>query len=240
VRGLQVLLLVVVFSIIHGPGWADVEVRPKIWSPSVHIYADGQEPFERGVSGSGPSPARVLKNPLKFHCFPDQTEPGVRCALREFAEDDPTPEERELTEGAILEAVREIGLPSLRVRIQPGEETLVNVETNFYTKPEAFRRSIDLLGYEIDLVATPASYRWFHGDGTSKATSQPGNPYPAMDVTHRYREPAQSVEPRVDVTYQVRYRVDGGAWQTLGQTIVASGPTAELAVREAAPVLTRP
>ncbi len=40
-----------------------------------------------------------------------------------------------------------------------------------------------------------------------------------MDVTHRYREPADDVRPRVDVTYRVRYRVDGGAWQTIGQTL---------------------
>jgi hypothetical protein len=61
-----------------------------------------------------------------------------------------------------------------------------------------------------------------------------------MDVTHRYRQPADDVHPRVDVTYRVRYRVDGGAWQTIGQTLQASGPAAELDVREAAPVLTTP
>ncbi|NRQ50489.1 hypothetical protein [Aeromicrobium stalagmiti] len=154
---------------------------------------------------------------------------------------DPTdPEGPELTEGDILRAAREIGLPSLEVKIQPGEETLVNVATIFYTQPQPFQRSIDLLGFDVDLDATPVRYRWVHGDGTTRSTSRPGRPYPAMDVTHRYRQAADGVRARVDVTYRVRYRVDGGAWQGLGQTLVASGPVAELDVKEAAPVLTKP
>jgi hypothetical protein len=126
------------------------------------------------------------------------------------------------------------------VRIQPGDETLVNIETIFYTRPQPFERSIALLGFDIDLSAEPVRYTWVHDDGTASTTSRPGKPYPAMDVTHRYREPADDVHPRVDVTYRVRYRVDGGAWQTIGQTLQASGPAAELDVREAAPVLTKP
>ncbi|MEJ7634345.1 hypothetical protein [Aeromicrobium sp.] len=131
-------------------------------------------------------------------------------------------------------------MPSLNVRIQPGEKTLVNIETIFYTRPQAFNRSINLLGFDIDLAAKPGRYRWVHDDGTATTTSHPGKPYPAMDVTHRYRKPADDVHPRVDVTYQVRYRVDAGPWQTLGQTLEASGPAAELDVKEAAPVLVKP
>ncbi|MGA8988746.1 MAG: hypothetical protein WB461_12070 [Aeromicrobium sp.] len=139
-----------------------------------------------------------------------------------------------------MKAVREIGLPSLAIHIQPREETLVNVPTILYTVPRAFDRSINLLGFAIDLTADPMSFHWVHGDGTTATTNRPGAPYPGMDVTHRYRVPAKSVHPRVDVTYRVRYRVDGGAWQTVGQTLQASGPASTLEVHEAAPVLTRP
>ncbi|AWB92632.1 hypothetical protein [Aeromicrobium chenweiae] len=172
---------------------------------------------------------------------PDNSIYGCRAATPEETEpEDPdAPDRRQLTPGDVLRAAREIGLPSLQVRIQPGEKTLVNVETIFYAEPQAFSRSIDLLGYDVDLVAEPASYRWIHGDGTTRSTSTPGRPYPAMDVTHRYRAPSDHVRARVDVTYRVRYRVDGGAWQTIGQTLVASGPAAELEVKEAAPVLTK-
>ncbi len=146
----------------------------------------------------------------------------------------------EVTEGDIVRAVREIGLPNLRVQIQPGTSTLVNVPTIFYTRPQPFDRSVTLLGFDIDLVAEPVRYRWVHGDGTTSTTSKPGRPYPSTEVTYRYRHPADAVKPRVDVIYRVRYRVDGGAWQTINQTLLASGPTSALEVREAAPVLTHP
>lgn len=153
-------------------------------------------------------------------------------------EDEPEEaDERELTPGDVLRAVREIGLPALTVRIEPGAETLVNVRTNFYTEPQPFSRSIDLLGFAVDLEATPTTYTWIHGDGTTSRTSDPGSPYPDLAVTHRYRDPSARVSPRVDVTYEVRYRVDGGPWLPLSQTLTAQGPVGALSVTEAAPVL---
>ncbi|MGZ5372672.1 MAG: hypothetical protein ACXWXC_00160 [Aeromicrobium sp.] len=144
----------------------------------------------------------------------------------------------ELTSGDILSAIKQIGLPSLKINIQPGNETLVNLDTIFYARPQPFRRSVDLLGFDIDLVATPVRYTWRHGDGTSHATSGPGRPYPSKDVVHRYAKSAKNLRPRVDVTYGVRFRVDGGAWQDLSQTLQASGPTGDLDVKDATPVLT--
>ena len=164
---------------------------------------------------------------------------GFRCTAAGTPGAEPE-DEAELTEGDILTAVREIGLPRLAVTIQPGDSTLVNARTNFYTDPQAFARSITLLDFDIDLAASPIRYTWVHGDATSRATTSPGRPYPNLDVTHRYRKPAEVVRPRVDVTYRVRYRVDGGAWATIGQTLTATGPTADLEVNEAAPVLTAP
>ncbi|MET0468856.1 MAG: hypothetical protein ABWZ87_08950 [Aeromicrobium sp.] len=155
-------------------------------------------------------------------------------------EEPPEADQPELTPGDVLRAVREIGLPSLQVQIQPGGETLVNVPTIFFTAPQPFERSVTLLGFDVDLAAEPVGYQWVHGDGTTNATDQPGKPYPAMDVTHRYEAPADDVQARVDVTYQVRYRVDGGPWQALGQTLLATGPPAVLDVKDAAPVLTTP
>ncbi|KQX75583.1 hypothetical protein ASD10_10575 [Aeromicrobium sp. Root472D3] len=146
----------------------------------------------------------------------------------------------EVTPGDILRAVREIGLPSLRLEVQPDAETLVNVETIFYTEPQPFERSVELLGFDVDLVAEPVGYQWVHGDGTTATTTEPGRPYPAMDVVHRYTVPADDVRARVDVTYRVRFRVDGGPWQTIGQTLLAAGPPTALDVDEAAPVMTRP
>ncbi|MCL3836847.1 PKD domain-containing protein [Aeromicrobium duanguangcaii] len=137
----------------------------------------------------------------------------------------------------MVEAVRRVGLPRLSVAVQPAGSTLVNLETIFHTTAAPFERSVPILGSTVDLRATAATYTWHHGDGTTQTTSGPGRPYPALDVIHRYRQPGQ-VAPRVDVTYAVTYRVDGGAWQDLGTTITARGPATMLRIREARPVLT--
>ena len=140
-------------------------------------------------------------------------------------------------QAAVLTATRTIGLPSLRINIQPGSATLVNLDTIFYARPQPFARSVTLLGYDIDLVATPASYTWHPGDGSSRTTTTPGNPYPAKDITYRYQQPAKHLHPSVDVTYRVRYRVDGGPWQSLSQTLTATGQQSDLQVKEAGAVL---
>lgn len=195
---------------------------------------------ENPAIGQAPTPPPILR-----FCKVDPDAGTYGCPTEQPADEDEGPEpqeaeERELTEGDVLTAVREIGMPSLPIRIEPGTTTLVNVKTNFYTDPALFTRSIELLGFDVDIEATPASFTWTHGDGTSATTRSSGRPYPHLDVTHRYRAPAAVVRPRVDVTYQVRYRVDGRAWAPLSQTLTATGPAGTLAVNEAAPVLTAP
>ncbi|MEO6606158.1 MAG: hypothetical protein ABIN55_11135, partial [Aeromicrobium sp.] len=195
---------------------------------------------ERSFVQGGGSKAKGVNQGPKFtqvSCRTDEEAQTYGCRTYLPADDE---DGEELSEGDILNAVREIGLPSLEVQIQPGTSTLVNVATIFYTEPQAFNRSVDLLGFDIDLIATPVRYRWTHGDGTTETTAKPGKPYPSTEVTHRYRQPAEAVNPRVDVTYRVRYRVDGGGWNTIDQTLLASGPTTALEVKEAAPVLTHP
>ena len=130
-------------------------------------------------------------------------------------------------------------MPPLKVRIQPGGRTLVNVDTIFYTDPTHLRRTVTLLGHSVRLDASPVRFTWVHGDGTQASTSRPGRPYPAKDVTHQYQQPGDDLRARVDTTYRVRYSVDGGGWATLGETLTAPGPTTALDVDEAAPVLTR-
>ena len=129
-------------------------------------------------------------------------------------------------------------MPPLKVRIQPGGRTLVNVDTIFFTDPTTLNRTVSLLGHSVRLEAQPVSYTWVHGDGTRDSTTKPGRPYPAKDVTHRYQRPDDNLRARVDTTYRVRYSVDGGGWATLGETLTAPGPTTSLDVDEATPILT--
>ena len=68
-------------------------------------------------------------------------------------------------------------------------------------------------------------------------TSDPGAPYPAKDITYRYAEAGRTVSPRVDVTYTARFRVNGGAWQDIDETVTITGPEGSLRVSEARAVL---
>lgn len=231
------LLLGLVFVLVPTTAAADVEVQPDNVDPSLVLEGvrrrggDLAAEVESGVGRrTGPMWDKVALCPVDA----DVGNYGCRNVDPEDENDG------DLTEGDILRAVREIGLPRLGVRVQPGERTLVNVRTVFSAEPQQFRRSVELLGFDVDLVASPMSYTWNHGDGTSHRTSRPGRPYPSFDVTYRYRKAADVVRPSVDVTYRVRYRVDGGAWSTLSQTVTAPGPTTRLEVDEAVPVLTAP
>ena len=142
------------------------------------------------------------------------------------------------TPGLARQAVANIPLPGLTLHVQPDGETLVNVPTIFWADPQPFETSIELLGREIEIEATPASFTWVHGDGTSQTTGHPGKPYPKQDITHRYWHPGE-LQARVDTTYSVRFSVDGEDWTDLGEALVAAGPATVIDVHEAAPVLVR-
>lgn len=143
----------------------------------------------------------------------------------------------QVTDALVLSEVKRLGLPRLAVEIQPTDKTLVNFETIFYAEPAQWARTVELLDYRVDVEAEPTTYVWQFGDGSSTSTHTPGAPYPAKDVTHLYSDAGVSVAPRVDTAYEISYRVDGGAWQTISETVPAAGLPAELRIREATAVL---
>ncbi len=171
-----------------------------------------------------------------YRCRPNAPYPGTDVSCDEPPET-ADPQRRTVRPGDIQEVVKEVGLPRLRVSVQPAGSTLVNLETIFHTTAAPFERTVDILDSTVDLRAEPAAFTWHHGDGSTQTTKSPGRPYPAMDVIHQYKEPG-SVTPRVDVTYRVTYRIDDGDWQSLDTTITAPGPGTALRIREARPVLT--
>jgi len=151
--------------------------------------------------------------------------------------DDPDIPRPTVTPDLVLREVRRIGLPALRIQVQPADATLVNFDTIFYAEPQPFARTVQLLGYNVDVEATPAAYGWFFGDGQTATTDGPGAPYPAKDVVHAYASADVVERPSVDVTYEIRFRVDGGEWRSIDETVTADGPTVDVEVKEAAPVL---
>lgn len=226
-------------TLLSFPASADPEIKGR--RNSLVLGASKQDPASvrapKGTRG-----VRTIDRGRDTACaMPDRYERTYRCGARGTTATDTQPATApQVTEGDIRRAVSEIPMPSLQIQVQPGERTLVNVPTIFHTDPRTLRESVTLLGFDIDVEATPTRYTWHPGDGTSKSTTKPGRPYPAKDVTHTYRRVADEVRPRVDTTYSVRYRVDGGAWTPLGQTLTAQGAPTSLEVEEAAPVLVTP
>ncbi len=155
-----------------------------------------------------------------------------RCAV-----DEPEAEQPQVTPGLVLEALRRVGLPALAVQTQPESKTLVNLDTIFFADSSEVRRTLTILGQAVEVVATPAAYHWDFGDGTRLTTREPGAPYPSKDITHRYLDAHVTVRPQVAVEYAARFRVGGGAWQEIGDTVTITGPLAELRVAEATAVL---
>ena len=142
----------------------------------------------------------------------------------------------QITPGLVLSEIRRIGLPKLEVHIQPEGKTLVNFATNFYVTPQPFTLTITLLGRSVEVEATPTQYTWVHGDGTNTTTTDPGAPYPQLDITYAYQQTA-TVAPSVRVTYQARFRVEGGGWQQIPDTVTVDGPPASLQIVEGTAVL---
>lgn len=255
---MNILASSIVIGILASPAatGSDVDVVPDGLNPNVSLTArDWSTGGESRRSHRAHSSTGAATGPAapraQTRCFFDSAnvqerrfERTFRCGARGTVASEPDEaapqEEPELTEGDVRRAVSEVPMPALRVTVQPGGRTLVNVPTILHTDPRSVRESITLLGHDIDVEATPTGYTWHHGDGTSRTTTRPGRPYPAKDVTHTYQRTADQVSIRVDTTYTVRYRVDGGAWTPLGQPLTATGAATPLEVAEAAPVLVSP
>ena len=237
-RGLLfVSTALLMLSLSGGPAFADIDIVPDDYAPEVTIRADEQVPPNADSKHATRQPSKQ-----RFRCFENIGSPDSNCEMYDLSETIiywAPPGGEDITPGDILKAAREVAMPALKLRIQPGGETLVNVETIFYTDPSNIRRTVTLLGHSVQLDARPVRFTWVHGDGTRATTTRPGRPYPAKDVTHRYEQPGEGLRARVDTTYAVRYSIDGGDWADLGETLTAPGPSTTLDVDEAAPVLTR-
>jgi len=135
-------------------------------------------------------------------------------------------------------AFRRLSWPASPLVVQPPKgRTLVNFDTNFFTtNSHPTTRTVTLIGQPVTIEATPTQYTWHFGDGIQLTTTDSGAPYPDLRITHRYTQVAD-VRPSVDTTYSGRFRVGGGAWQDISDTLTVAGSPVALEVVSATPHL---
>jgi hypothetical protein len=189
-----------------------------------------------GQANTCPDPAERLWRLWGLTSDGDWAALGTQCAGPQGPPPAATPKPQ-VTPGLVLAELKRIGLPSLEARTQPRDKTLVNFDTIFYADPQAFVRTITLLGQSVDVEARPTSFTWHYGDGTATTTSTPGAPYPAKDVVHSYTDAHTTVRTSVDATYTARFRVGNGGWRAIPETVTITGPAGVLRISEATAVL---
>lgn len=140
----------------------------------------------------------------------------------------------------ILSEYKNVLFPKLHVKVQPAGRTLVNLDTIVYTDDsKVSTNTVTLLGFPVVVEATPMSYTWGFGDGTTLTTTSPGKAYPAKEITHKYMKRG-GVNVSVTTNYAARFNVAGTGWQYIDGTVPITGPSTPLLIREAVPVLVDP
>ncbi|MBK8758042.1 MAG: hypothetical protein IPM08_13245 [Actinomycetales bacterium] len=106
---------------------------------------------------------------------------------------------------------------------QPGEVNVIDPTT--------------MLGHRVEIRPRAQSYSYNFGDGQSSGpTMSEGGVYPTGDVVHRYPKAGQYVVS-VTTTWSADFRVDGGAWAPIPDSVVVPGPDTTVTVKAARGVL---
>ncbi len=169
---------------------------------------------------------------LRFYVFRDGQNLGLMCVPNNVEVD------AGLGIDEVVAAFRSLSWPGSSLIVQPpGGRTLVNLDTFFYTSNfEPISKTVTLVGRQVEIVATPVSYRWVFGDGVVADTRGAGGPYPDGDVRHVYGQPGE-MTARVATTYSGRYRIGRRAWRDIPETLTVPGEGVGLVVVEAKPQL---
>lgn len=132
------------------------------------------------------------------------------------------------------EDFRRLPLTPPTLTIQPARtEHLVNMPTIVYTTPTTQLLTTDLLGYLVEVEATPTTYTWDFGDGTTLTTTTPGHPYPDHDVAHPYAQPG-TYTITLTTTFTGRYRLAGTTtWATVTGTATTTTTATPITAVEA-------
>jgi hypothetical protein len=120
------------------------------------------------------------------------------------------------------ELLDQVPVPDIEIGVNPAPG-LVAMPSWFWIEgydgaPITTSRS--LAGVTVEVQITPTSYRWSFGDVAKLETTSLGRAYPATsEIRHTYEQSSLAAGGKfsvtVDLTFSARYRVSGGAWQSL-------------------------
>ena len=107
-------------------------------------------------------------------------------------------------------------------RQPPGAKALVSKIVIVYTSGDSQTMETQVGGAPVTIVATPASYTWDWGDGTTTTTKDPGAAYPDHKVFHKYSHTADNVVISLTTTWSATYSVEGGPAQPISGTLTTT------------------
>ena len=169
------------------------------------------------------------------------TSVGITCFPELVPGSAPT-----LTMAMVLEQFHRTNFALPDVSIQPvGNRTLVNLPTYYQVNWAAggfAPQSIDtstIIGRQVEIRPTFQWVEYHYGDGTSSGREQSlGGPYPTGNIRHTYTAIGDR-QVQATVSYGGEFRVDGGAWIPIPDTVEIQGTPQALTVLEARARLVR-
>ncbi|GAA1904475.1 hypothetical protein [Lapillicoccus jejuensis] len=127
-----------------------------------------------------------------------------------------------------------------QITTQPvGNKTLVGLATYYQVnwstagyQPDEVN-TVNLLGYQVDIRPRLDHFTYVFGDGDEFGpTKELGGVYPSGTITHQYLK-AGTFTSRVDTTFGADFRVNGGAWTPIPDTVTVPGPGTAIEVHTA-------
>lgn len=113
-------------------------------------------------------------------------------------------------------------LPVGSISKEPKANAIVNVPVIYWCDlPAVFTTKVAIIGEVIDVTMRP-SFLWSFGDGTFRATTVAGSPYPNQSITHAYSH-AGTFAVVMIATW-------GGSWSQNGVSRAISGKIRKVAV----------
>ncbi len=193
-----------------------------------------------GVSGPGPQ-ARIFRREVKATVPPGPwTLIGTTCYPDSVPNAKPQPR---VTLAMVLAAFHNTQWASANISSEPkGNLTLVGLDTFFkvnwsddgYQPDEVDAIDpVTMLGFRVEIRPRLDHFTYHFGDGQDFGpTSNEGGVYPGGGITHQYLK-GGAYPANVETTFGADFRINGGDWAPIPDTVTVPGPATPVTVKTA-------